>query len=912
MLTNQTKSWLHSLKYFVSFSPKTFSRSRIVYVIYSIHTSFYYIGSTKRHLLIRFQNHIRNAKNSQYKKIGKLKLYKFLRKFGLHKWSIAIFKNNTSDFRNLEKHFITLLYPKLNTNFSPKLLLNQRYQPNLIPYTNLKRILTHSHNHLNLFTSFSINKKMFCHLLQAFRYSSFQKVKMIKTTGMFSCTNWKRIKTNFILQGSILSKQINTSFYDTSTIQNICNNSKHISFIISFTSIHKVLYLKPDKLIHKLINAKKNLNDIVDVLLDKEIWKLFKYINSFTTISRYNQMAAYRLRYVLKRKFSFFLPKRITLKVIYTPTYSKNSIKQIFFSHIKRFNSNQLFMNLIKNKTKVVFKKRKNIAKMLHNHIQFAKDINQFENKCKCPSCDFKNISIYSDNHTPINSNFVIKLNNVSETFAIMSAINKVLPRINILNEIQVSHIPQPSNPNFSFVNKYHSDIYKKVENEKSLHINRVISPLDKNIGATISFCPTIFRQSILKIFDWKEKDAHYNLIKESKPDILTSWKQLYHNCEAAMSLGKFNFSGDLPYAYAIPKDKDKTRFRPIVSYCNHPLKWIYNRAARAIFFLLLEAHIGNMLIKCNDLVSVIEKFTQGNTYELFLTTFDIKDMYTNLKHDEILKHVTWLIEFIIKKSRRKMVCINKFGKTGVSWGRSYNPKNSVHIHIAKLIEIVKLDIKHCYFSLGVFILQQIYGIPMGSPLSAVLAILCCTIAEYKWNKSLKHSQDFHHIFLTRYVDDGLIIIKALHDNKVKRDAMIKHLFSKYPKTLRILIEQQGKEVHFLENYVTVNNTDIVISHYNKNTKHILKNELKIQNLIDYYSFAPKIQKLSIVIGTLFRIRKISNNVFKTIEDIFNIIVEFTYLNYPHKVICKALTHLSTKTSDPIWSLILLGMIMFK
>jgi len=147
---------------------------------------------------------------------------------------------------------------------------------------------------------------------------------------------------------------------------------------------------------------------------------------------------------------------------------------------------------------------------------------------------------------------------------------------------------------------------------------------------------------------------------------------------------------------------------------------------------------------------------------------------------------------------------------------------------------------------LGEYILQQIVGIPMGSPPFAVLAILCCCIAEYNWQISLKHLNIFDHVFLTRYVDDGLIIIKQYKDNKVKRDKIIDDLFQKYPKKSRLIIEQQGKRVHFLEHELFVNNSSITISHYNKNVEHLYAWKLKKLNLIDFNTIAPLSQKLEL------------------------------------------------------------------
>ena len=305
------------------------------------------------------------------------------------------------------------------------------------------------------------------------------------------------------------------------------------------------------------------------------------------------------------------------------------------------------------------------------------------------------------------------------------------------------------------------------------------------------------------------------------------------------------------------------------------------------------------MLHKCEDLIEKIQIFTSGNIQQLFLTTFDIKDMYTNLEHSMIIKHVEWLLDFVNSKSRKKNICINKFGKSGVCWGTSCNPNHSTHIKFYDLIHIIKLDIENCFMKVGFFILHQIIGIPMGSPLSSVLAILCCCIAEYRWQISLKKLNIFDHVFLSRYVDDGLVIIKQFVDNPDEREKILKNLFMKYPKKLRVIIEQQGKKVHFLENKLSITNSTINISHYNKNIEYLPLCKLKKLNLIDFNTFAPFSQKLGTVIGAFVRVKRMSNNVKSSIFDIFNIIIEFLFLNYPIKVINKAIMHLFKKDPSP-------------
>ena len=906
----ESKSWLITIRNFISFNFSSLYTKNVTYIIYSIDTGFYYIGSTKRFLFIRFQDHIRNSKAKFGFETRRTKFYNFMTKFGRQKWSIAILNHDVYDFRNMEKAFIKLLYPKLNTvhmKYHKFSFVSNKFL-NLNSFIKMKRVLAHNTKPIITYETFLYDDKIFCDLLQLLRFSSFKNISCIKLPGNFSYSNWKRLKKIFNLQGFIIFKNHIAKFNDIKTLQFYLNLLINETTKIQFSCIEKIISLTPKKTMHKLVTCRSKLNDYVDELSDKEIWLCFKFVKQLTVFSRYNNIVKYRLRYMLKRRFFFFFPKAIIIKVHFTPFFSKRNIKDIFISHVNSIKSNYLFMRLLKNITKVVFRKRDNIGKMLHNHIQFCKEIKSLTCSCSCISCEERRITITSPLDTPVNNNFVINVGNYKQKRDVVIAINHAIKRVKIHKEIDIHDIQCIKHNNIN-PNKYHLHIYNQVLDIIKQNQCRVLSPLDKNTGASISFCPVKFLSSTLKMFNWKNNDSYYKLCNMNQQDIFKIWIHEFHNCEAATQLGNFNHKGYIPYAYAIPKDKDTSRFRPVVSYFKHPLKLIYNRAARGLLFILQYAEVGNMLIKCQDLIKKIEAFTFNNSKQLFMYTFDIKDMYTNLEHNIIIKHVEWLLDFVLSKSRRKIICIPKFGKDKVCWGRSFNPNKSSHIQFIDLVNIVKLDIKNCYMRLGNYILQQIVGIPMGSPLSAVLAILCCCIAEYNWQISLKQRNIFDHIFLTRYVDDGLIIIKQNKDNKLLRNKIIDDLFQKYPKKLRLIIEQQGKHVHFLENKLLVNNSSITIQHYNKNIEHLPFWKLKKLNLIDFNTFAPLSQKLGTVIGSFVRVRRMSNNNTSAILDIFNIIIEFMFLHYPIKILRKALLHLFNRSKDPFWMLMFLGLL---
>ena len=67
-----------------------------------------------------------------------------------------------------------------------------------------------------------------------------------------------------------------------------------------------------------------------------------------------------------------------------------------------------------------------------------------------------------------------------------------------------------------------------------------------------------------------------YSIIDKKQEEIMINWKDEFDSICRRMnkkndSKRLFNFKGDLPYGYVIPKNKDLNKCRPVVSYYKHP-----------------------------------------------------------------------------------------------------------------------------------------------------------------------------------------------------------------------------------------------------------------------------------------------------------------------------------------------------
>ena len=116
----------------------------------------------------------------------------------------------------------------------------------------------------------------------------------------------------------------------------------------------------------------------------------------------------------------------------------------------------------------------------------------------------------------------------------------------------------------------------------------------------------------------------------------------------------------------------------------------------------------------------------------LTLSTYagDIKNLFTELPHDEVEKAVIWALKKVqsLKHCRgRSSVTLNLKCKSSSRIGPSYDSDSIINISFEKIFKICKFDMDNAYFYIHDYILKQILVIPQGSPLSSTLA-QCCLI----------------------------------------------------------------------------------------------------------------------------------------------------------------------------------------
>jgi hypothetical protein len=435
-------------------------------------------------------------------------------------------------------------------------------------------------------------------------------------------------------------------------------------------------------------------------------------------------------------------------------------------------------------------------------------------------------------------------------------------------------------------------------------------APLDRNAGCLFVCCPLFYFDALKKLF---YDDTHYEHSNLTQENILSKWKQFYSSNKLTKLFQWPLKTHKLPYSYALMKNKDVSRSRPIVSYSPHPLKQMFNYCGRSFMFLLLsnpnlthftlprthdflKQHIHILQQKISNLKST------NNIYELLSLSYDVKNMYTELPHNQIMNSIHWIIDQtkLTKFGRHNRIHIQKSGRNGVTFQRS---GGSFPITFDQLLMFAQFDLDNVFFTLGKNILKQIIGIPMGSPLSPSLAIIICAYSEHKFLTSI-HS--FKYFTAVRYMDDVhacIIITPISQEQNEKCLLIIKDMENIYPETLTLEKTGEGS-TDFLESTITYTKHDVSVRYFSKNRDSIqigLAPKLKFYRFQPISSFRPLKQIKGTLIGAFLRLIYHSQDMHTAFHSSLELMMELTLLQYTRPIFMQIIRRLQRSHPHPVW-----------
>jgi len=286
---------------------------------------------------------------------------------------------------------------------------------------------------------------------------------------------------------------------------------------------------------------------------------------------------------------------------------------------------------------------------------------------------------------------------------------------------------------------------------------------------------------------------------------------------------------GMLPRAYGLPKlHKEGYPLRIIVSSLKSPL-----------YELALYLH---NIIKCSvpeAASSVVNSFKlvkelDGKIMDSGCTfaSLDVVSLFTNVPHELVYEGIL---------SRWKLI------------------KRNTAIPKEEFINAIKLILESTYFSFNKIIYKQIFGTPMGSPLSPIVADLVLQDLETRAIKKLPFELSLYR----RYVDD-ILLAAFLDQFKVILD-----VFNSFHGRLQFTLETSiNNSINFLDVTIILDDQRILFDRYEKPTN--------TGRYINYHSQHPVSQKRSIVYGLVDRTVLLSHPMFheKNLKGLINTLLE--------------------------------------
>ena len=400
----------------------------------------------------------------------------------------------------------------------------------------------------------------------------------------------------------------------------------------------------------------------------------------------------------------------------------------------------------------------------------------------------------------------------------------------------------------------------KKLSTNKSIRI----TPADKNGGIVILDTNTYNDKMHTLLSDENTyiKTNITTINKETKA-FIKAYKELFTDEDDKSWIKYIEYHPKIPTLYGLPKiHKENTPMRPITSGIGSTAHKIAKETTKILTpFLgtISPAHIKNS-------GELLEKLKNINMTNKSLTSLDVESLYTNVPVD---KSISALREHLL------------------------NINANLPLPIDTIISICTLCTNLTFFQFNEYLYKQKAGLPMGNPLSGVLACLYLEHLETNhFSSIIPAGSDYF-----RYIDDALLI----HPKDLDLPHTVHRLNEIEPSINFTFETESNNSLPFLD--IRLHNTtpNLLFSVYRKPTH---KNDL-----IHFYSHHHNRIKSGIIIGSFLRALRISSPEFLP-EELSHITQIFSSLQYPphfiqhakrkaYKIISQKIKKANNPTSTP-------------
>ena len=330
-------------------------------------------------------------------------------------------------------------------------------------------------------------------------------------------------------------------------------------------------------------------------------------------------------------------------------------------------------------------------------------------------------------------------------------------------------------------------------------HGKYVVVPIDKAANNIAIVCKQFYVMRLLEeIGALGNPDPTYQLSNENKVDIINNNQELCGRYGLTLQENQKT----LPIMYWTPKmhyTPSRARFIVSSAKCStKPLSHIVSNTFKLIFKQIQSFHDKSKFYKNYNRFWVIENskplinklnVINSRKKNKEISTFDFSTLYTKLPHDDLLRVLNSLIDFVFDGGTRNYLGFNEYSSF---WIRK--PLGKAYFSKTKLKAVVKHLITSTFFEVGNLLTRQSIGIPMGIDPAPFWANLYLYFYEDKFIVRLitddkKRARKFLHA--ERFIDDEC----NLNDCK----EFSKSFPEIYPPELQLKCEHEGTHATFLD-----------------------------------------------------------------------------------------------------------------
>ena len=339
----------------------------------------------------------------------------------------------------------------------------------------------------------------------------------------------------------------------------------------------------------------------------------------------------------------------------------------------------------------------------------------------------------------------------------------------------------------------------------KDLHDKFVVVPIDKASNNVAIICKRFYIQKLLdEVGVPGDSSPTYKLSNQNPADIINNNISI---CDKFGLTLEERFQ-TLPFMYWMPKmhySPPRARFIVASSACStKPMSKVTSLIYKRIFSQVQSFHEKstfygnyNRFWVIENSAPVIEKLSKINDGKKAKTisTYDFSTLYTKLPHDDLLKNLDRMVDFVFEGGNHKKDGNRKYltvRGSSVFWSKKKHGKTSFTKQQIK--SLTSHLIKETYFQVGNLLFHQCIGIPMGIDPAPFWANLHLYVYESDFITSLISSDKGRAIkfrYAIRFIDD---------ECNLNDDGEFGRSYQEiYPEELELKCEHHGTHATFLD-----------------------------------------------------------------------------------------------------------------